>query len=136
MAVARRGFCTSLLYEMTAVSKNTVKAVLTTTRSGYLAKQYHDLLALLFALEHTADGQLEAQPENALKNVLKERSHIEAAVSLFAKPKVAKEVRTLYVDIVQAGTVLPQFDERIEKLARAFRGPRLSKLSPQRRWFR
>jgi hypothetical protein len=120
-------------------------------RSGYLAKQYHDLLALLFALEHTAADQLEAHRAalneaqhtalneahcTALRNVLKERSHIEAAVSLFGKPKVAKEVRTLYADIVQAETVSHQFDERIEKLARAFRGRPLSKLSPQKRWFR
>jgi hypothetical protein len=122
-------------------------------RSGYLAKQYHDLLALLLALEHspadqpkhTAADQPKNSPvdppkterEKALRNFLRERSRIEAAVLLFGKPKVASEVLTLYKRIAQAGAVPSQFDEGIVQLAKDFRGPRLLlKLSPQRRWFR
>lgn len=48
-------------------------------RSGYLAKEYHDLLTLLFALEHSASDDLKAERQK----VLDKRSHIEAAVSLF-----------------------------------------------------
>ena len=123
-------------------------------RSGYLAKQYHDLLVLLFALEHSAAdvrpaSQLEEEAEEEAEQrrvvselkeqrriVLEGRSSIEAAVLLFGEPKVAEEVRALYADIAKADTVPDQFHDRIEKLARAFRGSWRSRLSPQRRWFR
>jgi outer membrane murein-binding lipoprotein Lpp len=122
-------------------------------RSGYLAKQYQDLLAQLFALQHATarardasavaraeDASAAARAEDVSKakmHVLKERSCFEAAVSLFGKKKVATDLRTFYAALEKAkkGTVPDKLDKSIEDLAKAFRGSPLSRLSPQKRWF-
>jgi hypothetical protein len=119
-------------------------------RSGYLAKQYQDLLAQLFALQHAAararDASTAARAEDpacaedvskAKKDILKERSCYEAVVSLFGKKKVAKGLRTFYAALEKAekGTVPDKLDKSIGDLAKAFRGSLVSILSPQKRWF-
>jgi hypothetical protein len=119
-------------------------------RSGYLAKQYQDLLAQLFALQHAAalarDPSAAARAEDpacakdvskAKAHILKERSCYEAVVLLFGKKKVAKHLRTFYEALEKAekGTVPDKLDKSIEDLAKDFRGSLVSRLSPQKRWF-
>jgi hypothetical protein len=104
-------------------------------RSGYLAKQYQDLLAQLFALQHTANAGNASEAKRQRDDILKGRPRFEAVVSLFDRSRVAKKLRTLYAELEKAETVPDQFDNRIESLTKAFHGPLVSRLSPQKRWF-